>query len=262
MHHTELNLVEKVTPIIKNAGDILLSYFNTHLERVEKPGDHGFVTQADLSSEKYLIEHLSTVIPGASFFAEESGKTGVNKEGYCWVIDPLDGTTNFAHGLPYFCISVALTLDDKPVFGMILNPITQELFWAELGKGSYLNGKRMQVSSSSLAQGVIALGLPYAKSDTFDYLLARTLSIAHEASSIRHLGAVALDAAYVAAGKIEGMFFENLGWWDIAAGMLLIHEAGGVVTDFQGKKITPEYVSCIAGAPQVHALLQELLKQP
>lgn len=258
--HKELDLVKAVTPIIQGAGSIVLSYFNTALDRKEKDGDHGFVTQADLESESYLIKHLGAIIPGASFFAEESGKTGNTSMGYCWVIDPLDGTTNFAHGLPYFCISVALTLDNEPIFGMILQPITQELFYAVRGCGAYLNGKPIKVSGAPFAKGVIGLGLPYAKDDTFDYLLKRTLTIARESYAIRHLGAVALDAANVASGRLEGMFFENLGWWDVAAGMLIVQEAGGMVTDFQGKTVNPAYKSFIAGAPVIHKRLAELLK--
>ena len=260
MMHRKLDLVRVVTPIIKGAGSIVLSYFNTVLDRTEKSGDHGFVTKADLESERYLIKHLASIIPGASFFAEESGKTGGIATGYCWVIDPLDGTTNFAHRLPYFCISVALTYNNEPVFGMIFQPITQELFYAASGMGAFLNGKRIRVSEDSFSQGMIALGLPYAKDDTFDYLLHRTLTIAREAYAIRHFGAVALDAAYVASGSLEGMFFENLGWWDVAAGMLIIQESGGIVTDFHGESVNPGYKSFIAGAPKIHQRLKELLK--
>lgn len=258
--HKELDLVGLVTPIIKSAGTILLSHFNTSLERKEKAGDHGFVTKADLESEGYLIKHLQPLIPEAAFFAEESGKRGNTAQGYCWVIDPLDGTTNFAHGLPYFCISVALTQNNVPVFGMIYQPITDELFYATQGNGAYLNGKPLAVSQSSFDKSVIALGLPYAKDDTFDYLLQRTLAIGRQVYAIRHLGAVALDAAYVAAGVLDGMFFEELGWWDVAAGMLIIEEAGGLVTDFQGKPIDPAYKSFIAGGPDIHKRLQEKLK--
>ena len=257
--HKELDLVGVVTPIIKGAGSILLSYFNTSLERKEKEGDHGFVTKADLESESYLIKHLSAALPGSSFFAEESGQTGNTSQGYCWVIDPLDGTTNFAHGLPYFCISVALTLKNEPIFGMIYQPITDELFYATKGGGAYLNAKPLKVSQAPFDKSVIALGLPYAKDDTFGFLLARTLTIGRQSYAIRHLGAVALDAAYVAAGVLEGMFFENLGWWDVAAGMLLIEEAGGMVTDFQGKIINPAYKSFVAGGGEVHKRLIEIL---
>lgn len=259
MMHKELDLIGVVTPIIKSAGAIVLSYFNTALDRTQKNGQ-GFVTQADLDSERYLIEQLAPIISGASFFAEESGKTGKNTSDYCWVIDPLDGTTNFAHGIPYFCISVALTYHQEPIFGMIYQPITQELFYAVQGEGAYVNGKPLSVSSASFSQAVIALGLPYAKDDTFAFLLHRTLTIARQVFAIRHFGAVALDAAYVASGALEGMFFEHLGWWDVAAGMLIVQEAGGRVSDFQGNRVNSAYKSFIAGAPGVHQRLQELLK--
>lgn len=260
MLHGENDLVLAVEPIIKQAGDILLGYYNTALTRREKPG-HGFVTEADLASERFLIKKLGALVPEASFFAEESGKTGRTNADYCWVIDPLDGTTNFACGLPYFCVSVALTYKNKPVFGMIYQPLLKELFYAVEGQGAYLNGNRIRVSRLDVAQSVIAVGLPYAKDTHYAHLLRESGHIAKKVYAIRHFGAVALDLAYLAAGRFEGVIFEELGWWDIAAGMVLVSEAGGLLSDFEGLVLTPEYRSCVAtNSPTLQGELMKLLK--
>jgi len=264
MMHLNKDLVSDVAPIIKHAGAIVLSYFHTRLTRTEKliDGiDHGFVTQADLASESYLIEHLAPLIPGASFIAEESGIATGKQHDYCWVIDPLDGTTNFAHGLPYFCISIGLTHNEKPVFGMIYQPLTQELFYATEGKGAFLNGKPIRVSQAPLEKSLIAIGVPYAKDQAFAHLITSTWPIAQRVYSVRTFGAAALDIAYVASGMLEGALFEELGWWDVAAGMLLVQEAGGQVTDFSGNEIDPDYKSFLAtGNPEVHQVLLKMLK--
>ncbi|MCX5922537.1 MAG: inositol monophosphatase family protein [Candidatus Dependentiae bacterium] len=263
MIHQERDLALEVAPILKKAGALVLSYFHKNLTRTEK-FDHGassgFVTEADLASEQYLIEQLRGVIPEAHVFAEESGNVG-EKSDYCWVIDPLDGTTNFAHGLPYFCISVGLTCKDKPVFGMIYQPLTDELFYATVGKGAFVNGVRLATSQEALNKSVIAIGLPYAKNTAYAHLLEKAPFIARQVYAIRHFGAVALDIAYVASGRLEGVVFEDLGWWDVAAGIVLVHEAGGFSSDFEGIEVGPAYRSFLAaGNPEVYKKLFLLLK--
>src|SRR3989304_6616926 len=151
----------RLEPILRHAGEILLSYWGKPLTRQEKP-DSGFVTEADLASEKYLVEALKRLLPTADFYTEENGKFGSNDSGYQWVIDPLDGTTNFAHGIPYFCISVALVYHDKPVCGAIYAPLQDEFFFAQEGKGAFLNDRAIQVSAPKpLSEALVAVGLPY-----------------------------------------------------------------------------------------------------
>lgn len=259
MIHEQIDLRSAVEPIIKEAGKIVLSYYHQRLTWKEKGNDNGFVTEADLASERYLIQSLTPLIPGASFFAEESGKTG--ESDYCWVIDPLDGTTNFAHNLPYFCISVALTYKKVPIFGMIYQPILDELFYAQDGKGSWLNGQKLSLESVPFEKSLIAIGLPYAKNEKYAYILENMWAIARQAYAVRHFGAVALDIAYVAAGKLDGVIFSDLGWWDVAAGMVILKEAGGLSTDFDGKRVGADYKSFIgASSQQVHERLIRLLK--
>lgn len=257
MIHPDNDLVSLVEPIIKQAGDILLAYYAKPLVRYEKKG-HGFVTEADLASEKFLIAELAKLIPHVSFFAEESGQNGPEQSPYCWVIDPLDGTTNFAQRLPYFCISVALTYKDEPIFAMLYQPLLKELFYAIKGQGAYLNGQRIRVAQAPVDRGIVAIGLPYAKDQKYAQLLRDAWQIARRVYAIRHFGAVALDLAYVAAGRLDAVVFEELGWWDVAAGMLLVSEAGGFVSDFQGEKLGPKYLNCIASSS---VILQKELKE-
>lgn len=252
-----MNWQRILEPIIRQAGVILLSYYGKTLTRQEKK-ESGFVTEADCASEEYLIQQLGNIFPQASFFAEESGKKG--KADYCWVIDPLDGTTNFTHGLPYFCISIALTYKGNPEVGIVYQPLTNEFFFAEKEKGAFLNGKPIKVSSPiNFNQSLIAIGLPY-QSKKRSALLHKGEKIAQQAYGVRHFGAIALDLANIACGRIDGVFFTYLAWWDVAASILLIEEAGGVITDFSGQPLSKNYTSCIAGGRMVYSQIQKILK--
>ena len=254
-----IDLIKRVGPIVRDAGSIILSYFHKKLTRNEK-GENGFVTEADLASEKFLINELKKITPEASFFAEESGKTEKGNS-YCWVIDPLDGTTNFAHEIPYFCISVALTYNDNPIFGMIYQPLLDELFYAQEGKGAYCNGRPIHVSSpAGLDKCFLGMGVPYIKDERFEKLLRRGWTIAQKSYAMRTFGAVALDLANVACGRLDGALFENLGWWDVAAGIVIIREAGGKITDFEGKPLDPGYKSCLAASLPMHKELLQLCR--
>lgn len=253
------DLKEEVEIIMRRAGDILLSFFNKPLKKTQKPHE-GIVTQADIASETLLKKELAALIPGASFFAEESGLSEGND--YCWVIDPLDGTTNFAHGVPYFCISVALNYKGRIIGAFVYHPITREFFYAQEGKGAFLNDSPINIGSqTSLRDCLIVVGVPYEKDDIYRAVLKDLTNIAPEVDTIRCYGAIALDQAYLASGRIQGIFFRNLRWWDVAAGVLLITEAGGRVTDYEGNSIDQNYASFIAGNPVIHGLLFKLMKR-
>lgn len=252
------NWKNELERILHKAGALLLSYYGKALTRVEKQGN-GFVTEADKASEDLLIHELGKLFPQASFFAEESGISGNTNTAYCWVIDPLDGTTNFAHGLPYFCISIALTYHNVPVIGAIYNPIMNEFFYAEQGCGAYLNGTRIRVSSPQFfAQSIVAIGIPYGQEERMK-MIQKLLTLGNKAYAVRHYGAIALDLAYVAAGRYDGLIFDHLKWWDVAAGVVLVTEAGGIVSDFKGKALDPQYTSCIAAGNQL--MYEELRAQ-
>lgn len=249
-------LLPLVEPIIREAGALLLSYFHKPLSFKQKK-NRDIVTSADVACEKYLIEKLKDVIPQAAFFAEESGHSGSND--YCWVIDPLDGTRNFFHGLSYFSISIALTYKNDPIFGLILHPILDELFYAFKGYGAFLNGTPIKVSASAtLEQAFCLVGFPHEKNTT-------TLSVLQEIWSqigaFRQLGSIALDQVNIACGRADALFFEKLSWWDIAAGSLIIKEAGGYLSTFQGEPITSEFKSFVAANPVLYQQLLTIFKK-
>tara|TARA_Y100000590_G_scaffold268486_1_gene301552 strand:- start:59 stop:844 length:786 start_codon:yes stop_codon:yes gene_type:complete len=197
------------------------------------PGD--FVTASDKKVEKILIEELLKARPNYSIISEESGKI-VNDESFKWIIDPIDGTANFLHGVPHFAISVGLESDGKIICGIIYDPIKDEMFVAEKGNGSYLNNQRIRVSSrSKLKDCIIFTGGPKHDSKERDLSLKEYKDFSSKLPiPIRKLGSASLDMAYVAAGRCDGFWQRNLNYWDIAAGIIIVEESGGFVTDFSG----------------------------
>lgn len=252
------NWRELLEPILRKSGDIILSYWGQKLSLTIK--EKGFATDADLASEEYLTKALVALLPDAGVWAEENGKSGSDSAEYHWVIDPLDGTTNFAHGIPYFCISVALTYHGEPIVAAIYNPTQDEFYFAQKGEGSWLNGKKITVSSpKKLSHALIAAGLPYGAKKKSN-ALETVQEVVQHVFAIRHYGAAALDLAQVAAGRFDGLLFIGLGWWDVAAGMLLVQEAGGIVSDFTGDPVDAEYPNCIAGGPLVYEGVRDIVK--
>ncbi|MFC1842350.1 inositol monophosphatase family protein [Candidatus Dependentiae bacterium] len=252
---------KEIEKSIKKAGEILLSFFGNSLSKTNKQG-MGFVTQADLASEEFLIEELSKILPGVSFYAEESGIED-NHSDYCFVIDPLDGTTNFAHGIPYFCISVALTYKSEPVLGFVYNPLMHEMFYAQKGKGAFLNDEPISISSlSNFQEAFLAVCIPYEKStEYYKRFIDSIIKVMKGSFAFRHCGAAALDQAYAASGRFDAIFFEDMFWWDFAAGKLLIQEAGGTVSDFQNNPIGPKSRTFIGANSDMHAILLDVFKQ-
>jgi len=238
-------LMQCAGTIAHDAGDLLLDFWHKPLIIEQKP-QAGIVTQADKASEEFIIQKLSALDSSIGFWAEERGDVSNNSE-WCWVIDPLDGTTNFACHIPYFCVSIALTHNNIPQLGVIYNPITRELFTAYKGGGAYCNGVAIKVSKRSLADCVVGICFPYVETP-YGWADPIILSVWH-VMDIRRMGAAALDLAYVAAGNFDATFFRRIAWWDIAAGMLLVQEAGGKAIDFNGGPLTPDYQSLIAGEP-------------
>jgi len=261
----DISKIKKETEIIiKKAGEILLSYFGNSLSKKNKAGA-GFVTEADLASEQFLIKNLLQVLPETSIYAEESGVQD-NHSDYCWVIDPLDGTTNFAHGIPYFCISVALTHNNIPLLGFVYNPLLDEMFFAHKDNGAFLNNSPITISNlKSLEDSFLAVCIPYPSAGTgrgeyYERFAKSIMDIMQKSFSFRHCGAAALDLAYTAAGRFDAMFFEDMCWWDFAAGKLLIKEAGGISTDFQNNPIGPKSRTFIGANKQIHAKLLDIFK--
>ena len=259
---TDLNLLMlEVEDVVRQAGALLLSHFRTDDLIVMDKSAGNPVTEADLASEKFLVTNLGKLLPHASFFTEESLHN--LSDGYSWVIDPLDGTVNFSRGLDYFCISVALAYQNKPILGCIYRPVGDEFFSAINNHGSFLKSEKKSIrlcvrSGITLDKAFASICLPY-KNGGFDSAIAVFGSLAHSCYAVRKMGSAALDQAYVACGRLDVSVLMNLGWWDVAAGMLLIEEAGGVVTDFSNAPIGPDYKSYLATSPLLHKQVQHLL---
>ncbi len=226
----------------KAAKRLLRDFNEVEQLQVSVKGPSDFVSQADLRSEQTLREELARARPGYAFLMEESGASGGDNWTWRWVVDPLDGTTNFLHGIPHWAISIGLerrTQDGaaEVVAGMIYSPVNDEMFWAEKGGGAFLNDRRLRVSSRrELAAAVFATGIPFAAVTAANRLaFARTLgSLMPATAGIRRLGAAALDFAWVAAGRYDGYWELGIKPWDMAAGILIVREAGGTVTDPAG----------------------------
>lgn len=215
-----------------------------------------------MESEQFLNSALHTLLPEAAFITEETGSWG--NDDFHWVIDPLDGTTNFASGIPYFAVSIALTYQAQPLFGMIFDPLHNELFYGWEKGGAWIKTaamtQKLQISSETeLSKSLLLLGIPYAKDGNFFELLKKMNIILPLAFDFRHMGAASLDAVYVATGRADALFCSNLKWWDIAAGILILKEAGGKVTTFEGNEITPSYRSLIGGNLAIYDKLYTLL---
>jgi len=205
--------------------------------QVSKKGPADFVSAADLRAEKILLEELSRARPGYSFLLEEQGRVEGTDRTHCFIIDPLDGTTNFLHGLPHFAISIGLERDGEPVAGVVLDPIKDELFWAERGKGAFLNDRRLRVSSrSDLSQCLLATGIPFIGLDGHERFVKEMQALTPQIAGVRRFGSAALDLAYVAAGRYEGFWESGLKPWDVAAGIVLVKEAGGRVGQVNGSR--------------------------
>ena len=218
-----------------------------------------FVTHVDRESEQVIIKTIKESFPAHSFLAEESVKE-LNTDGYRWIIDPLDGTTNFIHGYPVFSVSIALEYKREIILGVIFDPLKKEMFNSEKGKGAFLNGYPIKISSvTSLKDGLITTGFPFRKKDLLDIYLKAFNNILLRVSDLRRAGSAALDLAYLACGRCDGFFEIGLGAWDMAAGSIIIKEAGGIVTDFGGGE---EYLSSgniVAAIPSIHkGILKEV----
>lgn len=221
----------------REAGNILLEKFGRKIG-VHKKGDINLVTEADLASEKFIVDKIKTHYPRHSILAEESGNAVQIGEGADkWIIDPLDGTTNFAHGYPCFCVNIALEREGEIIIAATYDPTRDEMFSAEKGRGASLNNKRIEVSGQEkLGDSLVVTGFPYDIAKRADFARHFTEMLL-ATRAVRRDGSAAIDLAYVAAGRFDGFWEEGLNPWDIAAGVLLIKEAGGKVSYYDGSDI-------------------------
>jgi myo-inositol-1(or 4)-monophosphatase len=245
------------------AGDLLKKGFGTHFTISTKSEKHDLVTEYDRQSEKLIIQFLRDNVPSSSFLAEESGSHGERNAEILWIIDPLDGTVNFAHEIPVFAISIAAQRDGQMLCGVIYQPMTQELFIAEKGLGSYLNGHRIHVTrTESLDGAFLSSGFPYNLATNPLNCIEHFSDVLRLGIPIRRLGAAAVDLAYTAAGRFDGFFEIGLCPWDIAAGILLIEEAGGKVSHWKEKVFDLfEKKPIMATNGLIHKALAKVLNQ-
>ena len=257
--HPMLNVAIKAA---RAAGAIInRAALDVEAVRISQKQVNDFVTEVDHASEAIIIETLLTAYPDHAIWAEESGKThGRQGSDSVWIIDPLDGTTNFIHGFPVYCVSIALAVKGKVEQAVIYDPSRNDLFTATRGRGAYMNERRLRVSKrTDLRQCLISTGFPFRPGDDFNTYLRMMGEVMQRTAGLRRPGAAALDLAYVAAGFTDGFFETGLSPWDVAAGSLLVQEAGGLIGNFTGDADFLEQRECLAGSPRIYGQLVPIL---
>ena len=232
--------------------------------QVSRKGPADFVSNADHKAEKAIRDELQRARPGYGFLMEESAEIpATDDSGRRWIVDPLDGTSNFLHGLPHFAISIALEEHGEIIAGLVYDPIKEDLFHAEKGQGAFHNDHRLRVSGRNrMMDCLIATGAPFAGKGDRPLFLGEIDAVMANTAGIRRWGAAALDLAYVAAGRFDGFWERGLSPWDVAAGLILVREAGGYVSEMNGKTLTLASPSILASNNAIHSDLMKLLRKP
>ncbi|MER2599091.1 MAG: inositol monophosphatase family protein [Caldilineales bacterium] len=249
-------MLEVAIGLVRQAGALLREGHRSGAGQTDnKSSSVDLVTAYDLASEQLISAGLRAQFPDHAIHGEENGGE-LPAHGPIWVIDPLDGTTNFAHGFPVFSVTVALLLDRTPVLGVIYDPLRDELLWAEQGRGAWCDGRRMQVAEAdTLSQCLLATGFPYDRAATADNNLAEFSYFMPKTRGVRRAGSAALDIGWVAAGRLNGYWERGVQVWDVAAGVLMVREAGGVVTTYQGDPWQPGDRFIVAASRSLHPIL-------
>ena len=234
-----------------HSGKILYSHYGK-LKNIQKKGVIDLVTEADLASEKIIKKIIQNRFPDHGFIAEESGLTNTESP-YKWIIDPLDGTTNYAHQIPLFAVSIAFAEAGTPLVGVVFNPISQELFTAIKGHGARCNGRKIFVSKTNkISESILVTGFPYNLREVIKPLIKRFSQCLETAQAVRRLGAAAIDLCYIASGKFDGFWEQNLKPWDTAAGMLIAQEAGAHITNYSNEQYHYEMPEIVATNSFIH----------
>jgi myo-inositol-1(or 4)-monophosphatase len=256
-----INVMEKAA---KKAGTKLARDFGEveHLQ-VSRKGPADFVSRADFRAERTIVDELQEARPNFGFILEEGTDIAPkDSNNSCWIIDPLDGTTNFLHGIPHFCTSIALEQGGEVTAGVIYNPLTDDVFWAEKGRGAYWGNRRLNVSArKDMADCLLATGIPFLGKPNHEEFICDLETIMGGVAGVRRFGSAALDLAYVAAGRYDGFWEENLQSWDIAAGILMVREARGMVSEFNGRSKMMQTGQVLATNGAIHGTLTRLLSE-
>lgn len=254
--HPTLNIAVKAA---RKAGDIILRYHNQiDLLTIKNKAANDFVSEVDKTCEDAIINELKAAFPQHCILGEENGKILADDEDFVWIIDPLDGTTNYLHGFPQYAVSIALYKKNQATHAVVYDPFKEEMFTASKGQGAYLNDQRIRTTKTlGFDDTLIGTGFPFKAPQHLDVYLAMFKAIHPQVAGIRRAGSAALDLAYLAAGRLDGFWEIGLNKWDIAAGVLLIKEAGGYIGDFSGRDQYLETGNVVAGNEQV---FKEILK--
>ena len=227
-----------------------------------RKGPADFVSIADRQSEETLFTELKRARPTYGFLLEERGEIAGSDTSNRWIVDPLDGTTNYLHGIPHFAISIGLERDGQPFAGVIFNPVSNDMYWAERGQGAHLNDRRLRVSARrDLSESLFATGIPFKGTEGHEPFLRQLRAVMQVASGVRRMGAAALDLAFVAAGRYEGYWEGDIRPWDIAAGIIMVREAGGFVTDLAGGKEMMTAGTILATNDSLQATVAKVLRE-
>lgn len=221
--------------------------------KIDRKGRNDFVSEVDKAAETEIVATLQRSFPDHGILTEESGEIGKQDGEFLWIIDPLDGTTNFIHAFPHFCVSIALMQNGRLNQAVVYDPIRQELFTASHGSGAWVNNKRLRVHTNiAFENALIGSGFPYRQGQNLDFYMETQKVYTESTGGVRRSGSAALDLAYVGAGRLDGCWLSGLKAWDIAAGALIVREAGGLINDYSGGDTYLDSGNVIAGSPKVH----------
>ena len=254
-------MLEDIINISKEAGELIRSKFNTDFSFEFKTNESDLVTEVDQASEKIIVNFIKKKYPTHGIITEEGG-TSLSKSEYNWVVDPLDGTTNFAHGLPIFAVSIGIQKNGEIIAGVVYDIMQNIIYSAELNNGAYENGKKIKVNdNANLRHALLVTGFPYDVRENPENALGKFVAFTKASRGIRRLGSAAIDFCYVAKGVFDGFWEVHLKPWDMCAGKLIVEEAGGLVTDFDGNKVNIFSKKILASNGKVHDAMIEILKQ-
>lgn len=247
--------------VAKKAGELLKEGFHSKYKITNKEGIHNLVTEYDIKSEKFIAQELKAKFPKSCFLGEEEGASE-EKSDLKWIVDPIDGTVNFAHHIPFFCISIALQKNSEIISGVVYSPLLDELFVAEKNKGAFCQDQKIEASKiSSVEKAILSTGFPYNLKDNPEQCIDRFMKFLKLGIPIRRLGSAAMDMCYVAAGRFDGFWETNLGPWDCAAGKLMVEEAGGKISKWDGSEfVLGPKNTLIASNGKIHETLVNMLQ--